>query len=281
MKRLFALALLAVFGLVGTAIDHAEAKRFGSGSSFGQQRMAQPQQSFSQRQAMPQKTMANQRGSARPGLMGAIAGLALGGLLGALFFGGAFEGINLFDILILGGIAFAIIMLLKRRAQSMTQPLAYAGSHAGQGTHGYGQPYTQMPQGTALRPQIDTAHFTSAARDIFMRMQAAWDQRDIDEIGRFCTAAVTEKIAGDMTALDGRETRTEVGMLDAAIVDSWIESEQEWVAVHFTAMLREQTLDASGTALEDQTHEVNETWIFSHDPVNEDPTWYLAGIQQA
>jgi len=28
------------------------------------------------------------------------------------------------------------------------------------------------------------------------------------------------------------------------------------------------------------THEVQEHWIFRHDPNSDDPTWYLAGIQQ-
>jgi predicted lipid-binding transport protein (Tim44 family) len=54
----------------------------------------------------------------------------------------------------------------------------------------------------------------------------------------------------------------------------------EWVAVNYTAMLREQTLDDNGNAIENETTEVNEIWIFQHDPQSEDPTWHLAGIQQ-
>ncbi|MDQ6959727.1 MAG: Tim44 domain-containing protein, partial [Mariprofundaceae bacterium] len=62
---------------------------------------------------------------------------------------------------------------------------------------------------------------------------------------------------------------------------SWVESDLEWVAVNYTAMLHEKTLDDSGTTLEDQTAEVNEVWIFQHAPLSDDPTWYLAGIQQS
>jgi predicted lipid-binding transport protein (Tim44 family) len=286
MKRLFALALLVMFGVMSTGIEHAEAKRFGGGMSFGKQRTAQSQTSFGQRQATSQKAAANgQRGSARPGFMGAIAGLALGGLLGALFFGGAFEGINLFDIVILGVIAFFIISLLRRRAAGMSRPMAYAGADAGRTGYAPQQP-SGMPQsgttaGRAVRPQIDAQHFTAAARDIFMRMQAAWDARDMDEIHRFCNADIGSRIEQDMQAAGDRHSHTEVGMLNAAILDSWVESDSEWVAVHFTAMLREQTLDAAGSVIEDTSHEVNETWIFNHDPTSDDPTWYLAGIQQA
>lgn len=282
MKRVMALALVALFGVMSTGIDHAEAKRFGGGISFGKQRMVQPQQSFSQRQALPQKS--GQRGSARPGLMGAIAGLALGGMLGALFFGGAFEGINLFDIVILGIIAFFIISLLKRRAAGMARPMAYAGA-SGQPAYGneqgFGMPQGGQMRGQVVRPQIDEQHFTAAARDIFMRMQAAWDKRNMEDIHRFCTRDVVAKIAQDMNTAGDHESRTEIGMLDAAILDAWVESDAEWVAIHFTAMLREQTLDATGAAIEDRSHEVNETWIFTHNPAANDPTWYLAGIQQA
>jgi len=69
--------------------------------------------------------------------------------------------------------------------------------------------------------------------------------------------------------------------LHAEIADSWIESDLEWAAVHFTAMLREQSQDSNGQVQEDATGETHETWIFRHDPAADDPIWYLAGIQQA
>jgi len=56
--------------------------------------------------------------------------------------------------------------------------------------------------------------------------------------------------------------RTEVATLNAEIADSWIESDLEWVAVNYAAMLREQTLDDGGGTVEDETTKVNEIWIF-------------------
>jgi len=110
-------------------------------------------------------------------------------------------------------------------------------------------------------------------------MQKAWDNNDIEDIRKFCTPEIAERIGRDMKP--GETNVTEVATLNAEIADSWIESDLEWVAVNYAAMLREQTLDDSGTTLDDQSTEVNEVWIFRHAPNSDDPTWYLAGIQQA
>ena len=274
MKKLLTLAMAAILGLslLGLA-DTADAKRFGGGSSFGQQRM---QPSYSQRQATPQQpAMANQRGASRPGFMGMLGGLVMGGLLGALLFGGAFNGINLFDILVIGGLIFLVIHFLRRSA-APREAMAWSGQAAS------GQSWeSQQPTMRAVRPAIDEQHFLAAARDIFVRMQKAWDARDVADIRRFCTPAVADKIEQDMQMMADMRTHNEVGMLNAAIADSWVESDYEWAAVEFTAMLREQEIRADGSLAGEVAHEVNETWVFRHDPKSDDPTWYLAGIQQA
>ncbi|MFQ5345386.1 MAG: Tim44 domain-containing protein [Mariprofundus sp.] len=293
MKKMILFTMIAGFGLsmLGLA-DDADARRFGGGSSFGKHRsMTPPSQSraFNKRQATPQKsTAAGQRGSARTGMMGMLGGLALGGMLGAMFFGGAFEGINLFDILIIGGIIALAFMFLRKRAPA--RQASYAGGHA----PASGFPTADMPHdahddvvdttphkpvGAALRPDINEKNFIPAAKEIYVRMQKAWDNNDIEDIRKFCTAEIADRIGRDMKP--GETNMTEVATLNAEIADSWIESDLEWVAVNYTAMLREKTLDDAGTTLDDQTAEVNEVWIFQHAPNSDDPTWYLAGIQQA
>jgi len=296
MKKMILFTMIAGFGLsmLGLA-DDADARRFGGGFSFGKHRsMTPPSQSrmFNQRKASPQKsTAAGQRGSARTGMMGMLGGLALGGMLGAMFFGGAFEGINLFDILIIGGIIALVFMFLRKRAPAR-QP-SYAGARSA-ASHDYAQDFSattetqdddvidttpREPVGAALRPEINEKNFIPAAKEIYVRMQKAWDNNDIEDIRKFCTAEITERIGRDMKP--GETNVTEVATLNAEVADSWIESDLEWVAVNYTAMLREKTLDDSGTTLDDKATEVNEVWIFQHAPNSDDPTWYLAGIQQA
>jgi predicted lipid-binding transport protein (Tim44 family) len=265
--------------MMGIASD-ADARRFGGGMSFGKQRMKQSMPRMQRQTTSQRSALSGQRGSARTGMMGMIGGLALGGMLGAMFFGGAFEGINFFDILIIGGGLWLLFWFMRRKVQ----PMAYANQygHSSQ-PHGNADAdiYSQDEQvtgGKMLRPEINEKHFLDAARDIYMRMQKAWDSGDIDDIREFCTAEIADRISHDMQATE--KNRTEVATLNAEIADSWIESDLEWVAVNYTAMLREQTLDDNGSPIEDETTEVNEIWIFQHNPQSENPTWYLAGIQQ-
>ena len=117
---------LILFSLLSFAIilaSTAEAKRFGGGMSFGgkksysspfKQKSTQ-QKSFSQQKAAATNQQRKQQLASRGGLMGMLGGLALGGLLGALFFGGAFEGFNFFDFFIIGAVILAIMWFMKRK----------------------------------------------------------------------------------------------------------------------------------------------------------------------
>lgn len=133
MKFSFAISmmLLGALGLVVAGIPDAEAKRLGGGRSFG----AKPgysapfKRSATPRKMTPGQQMAQQKNtqrradfSRRGGLMGMLGGLAIGGLLGALLFGGAFENLNFFDILIFGLIAFMLYKIFaSRRRRLATQ----------------------------------------------------------------------------------------------------------------------------------------------------------------
>ncbi len=289
MKIVLILSLLAMFISVTGLSGQAEAKRFGMGGSFGK--------SFNQKKSFskpaPKQNMNNSKaatGSRAGGMMGILGGLAMGGLLGAMFFGGGFEGINFMDILIFGGIAFAIFWFMRRAAGARRNQAEYA--HAGHGSPQhtpFGQPEQNSHETfmgaetstTAAKPTIDETHFLDAARNIFMRMQADWDAKNKDDIRAFCTPDVATRVLQDMDAAADINNKTEVAMLNAAIADSWMESDLEWVAVHFQAMLKEDTLDETGNIIETANNDVNETWIFQHTANSDDPTWYLAGIQQA
>ncbi|MDX8404059.1 MAG: Tim44-like domain-containing protein [Mariprofundaceae bacterium] len=278
MRKLIILSILAMFTLTAVGVEEADARRFGGGSSFGKSRMfKQP----TQPRATPRKTTPanSQKGSARTGMMGMIGGLAMGGLLGAMFFGGAFEGLNFFDILIFGGLLFILFKFLGRKTQD-SRSMAFSGNQSGReqqhfGLFGGSKNEPDSVQGKAITPDIDTKFFLDAAKSIFAQMQTAWDKKEMDEIRGFCTDEVANRIETEMSSLGEKTTQTEVATLNAEITDAWVESNLEWVAVHFTAMIEEQESGAETT-----THEVQEHWIFQHNPDSDDPTWYLAGIQQ-
>lgn len=123
--------LFIALALTLGGMQEAQAKRMGGGKSFGSrpsysapyQRSTTPNdlgnqatRSASQQQAAAQNQAARQNWAGRGGLMGMLGGLALGGLLGSLFFGGAFEGLNLMDMLLFAGIAYLVYRLFAAKA---------------------------------------------------------------------------------------------------------------------------------------------------------------------
>ncbi len=288
MTRLTLFGLIAVLTLAVWPADQADARRFGGGLSFGSHhRSFSPGHARRPVQTAPKA--AQQANRPRSGFMGAIAGLAMGGLLGALLFGGAFEGINLFDILLIGGIIFAIMWWFRRQAQQVTwQQQTATAPHGGAAVPEQNHAYvdTQQSAGGAgntarARPDIDVGPFLNAARAIFVRMQTAWDKGDLDDIRRFCTPEVADHVARQMRESAGQRHETETVTLEAELVDSWLEEGREWAAVRFTAMMKERTLTVDdGALLEESNTRVEEIWSFCHDPAGDDPTWFVTGITQ-
>ncbi len=135
MNKNLLLILITFIAITFIIAGSAEAKRFGGGASFGgkksysspfKQKSTQ-QKSFSQQKATASNQKRKQQMASRGGLMGMLGGLALGGLLGALFFGGAFENFNFFDFLVIGGIIWAVMWYLKRKALTPQTQTAAAG----------------------------------------------------------------------------------------------------------------------------------------------------------
>lgn len=123
----FTLAIAVTLSFAG--ISDAEAKRFGGARSFGSKssysksysrKATSTKKTASQKRASQQNQTARQSMSRRGGLMGMLGGLALGGLLGSLFFGGAFENFNFIDILLFGGIAYLLFKLFAAKANKQS-----------------------------------------------------------------------------------------------------------------------------------------------------------------
>ncbi len=283
MKKTIIFSLLAAFISVVALSNTAQAKRFGGGMSFG--KSFSKQKSFSKpkpKQGINKSpTQGARSGTRAGGMMGLLGGLAMGGLLGAMFFGGGFEGINLFDILLIGGIAFAIFWFMRRASTARREEYAHAG----------GMPPEPMQNNDTFmgeevtateepKPDLDEKQFLEAAKTIFIRMQADWDNKDMDDVLKFCTPDVAQHITDQLEKNGDNVTRTEVAVLYPELAGTWKEAGLDMAAVHFQATLNEKTLDNGGQVIASESNHVNEIWMFQHDPKSEDPTWYLAGIQQ-
>ncbi len=127
MNKKLLFSFITFLAIAFLFVSSVEAKRFGGGSSFGGKKSysspfkknTSQKKSFSQQKAASTNQQRQQQLSKKGGLMGMLGGLALGGLLGALFFGGAFENFNFFDFLIIGAIIFAVMWFIKRKRQGV------------------------------------------------------------------------------------------------------------------------------------------------------------------
>ena len=300
-------ALLMGISLTLGGMSDADAKRFGGGSSFGSrpsysapyQRSATPAPHPANQQQAPAPNPAAKPGWAnRPGLMGMLGGLALGGLLGSLFAGGGFHGINFLDILIFGGIAFLLYKLFAAKNAGSTQRPVYnrtadntASSYHEPQANPTGfdtdilfkkdktntaasEPYAQpaaVPSTAVIPKDFDQQAFLSGAKIAFANLQKAWDERDLAEIRGLTTDKVFAEIQDQLKASD-TENRTEILKLDAELLEvREVGSELEAVVL-FDTIMRED-----GDA---QAGQVREVWHFIKPKVSIQPKWYLDGIQQ-
>lgn len=290
----FMIVFMAAISLNLGMVDFAEAKRFGGGGSFGSKfshNKTVKKNNAQREQAAPSKAQTTndtrkQQLASKGGLMGILGGLAIGGLLGALFFGGAFEGINFFDILMFGLIAFLAYKLLfaRRKQEQMTPAVAGAGRSTQEEIYGSSEetPSTHAPATSSatdnngldtLRGSIpksfDQTTFINGAEACFKRMQKAWDVGDLSDIRQFTTDHVFAEIQ-DQHRAKATASETEILELRAELLKVDELGSNTEATVLFEAHLRENG----------QEGHISEVWHFSKPSTSLQPTWYLAGIQQ-
>ena len=121
MKRFLSIAMALCIGLT-MSLD-ANAKRFGGGKSSGAAPTHQTSQMAPSSAAGGAAATAGAAGAAGVAAkaggasrwLGPLAGIAAGGLLASMFMGGGFQGMQIFDILIMAVIAFLIFRFIAAR----------------------------------------------------------------------------------------------------------------------------------------------------------------------
>lgn len=280
----FWMALVVAVMSITLGLSTAEAKRMGGGGSFGKQ-SASPTRSapMQNRAAAPSKAApAAAAGSPWRGMLGgALLGLGLGALLSHFGMGGALASM-ISTILMVGLLAFAALFLyrmLTRKAGGQQPRPAFAGiaekslkPEIGANLPASGG-YTSRVANTesGIPADFDTAGFLRHAKTNFLRMQAAWDKAEVQDIREFTTPEMFAELKMQLTERGASPNHTDVMILDAELLG--IESnESEYLAsVRFTGSIRE----SEGAAAEP----FNEIWNLTK------PTtgggWLLAGLQQA
>jgi predicted lipid-binding transport protein (Tim44 family) len=274
-------AIILGLGLILlTMPDLADAKRLGGGGSFG----SKP--SYSKNFSKPAPTPSSPAQQAAPGASpmggrgmfgGMLGGMLMGGLLGSMLFGGAFSGISFIDILLIGGGLFLLFRFLRSRQPAMQPAGGPAGGQpAGQPGAAWDNLRSARQQTQAatenVPPGFDANEFLDGAKAAYVRLQGAWDARDLDDLRQFTSDEVFAVIKGQ-TAEDPAPGRTEILLLEARLLEVKALGNQTIATVLFDAMLREG--DSSSPA-----EQVREAWHFSRYEAGGSSHWVVEGIQQ-
>ena len=293
MNRWLNVVFAMLIGIVLGVAEAEAAKRVGGGRSVGTQR-----ESVQQQQAAPAKP-AQQQQQAAPGAaqtapaaasgasrwLGPVAGLLAGGLLGALLFGGAFEGFKFMDfamILLLAAAVFFIFRMLRKPSapqQERVEPMRYAGV----GAEPRVEPSSPQPQSVGAMPAaaplqsgsyfpvgFDPEAFAAQAKHNFVRLQDANDRGDLSTMRDVMTPGLYKEIEAQLRERGSAAQKIEVVTLDSKVMEVVTEGAMYVASVRFSGMIKEDG---------GQPEHFTEIWHLQK-PTNGSSGWLLAGIQQ-
>ena len=242
-------------------------------------------------------------------LAGLAAGLGLAALFSSMGLGAGFA--NFVMMALLGIVAAVVIMFLVRRfrggntANSQRTALAGAGESGRVGQVGQVAWPTSSSSGTqaaaanpAMAPAVDpvlaspvapvpvkpavaaafvpasfdSESFARTAKLIFIRLQAANDTADLNDLRTFTTPELYAELRLEIQERGTAAQHTDVLKIDAEVLDVSDEADRQIVSVRF----RGQVVEAKGAAPSD----VNEVWHLVK-PLDDSRTWAIAGIEQA
>lgn len=297
------LSVVLALSFTFTASD-AEARRMGGGASFGMKRgnaitqrqatpPATPNKSMNQAQQPAAAAAAAPAAAQRSGMsrfMGPLAGLAAGLGLAALFSHlglGAEMGSFLLMLLIGVGVFLLLRVVMRRAAASGAQPglrpanaTAYSGADAMAGRQQPAATPLQsghtMPSAAAVATDasipadFDAEGFVRQAKLNFIRLQAANDAGNMDDIRSFTSPEVYAEIELQYRERGQRPQETDVQELEAALLDVSREAGQQIASVRFSGSIRENEAAAVPFA---------EVWHLSRAQDGRSG-WIIAGIEQ-
>jgi len=212
--------------------------------------------------------------------MGPIAGLAAGLGLAALFSHlGMGEGMaNFLMIALLAMAAFMLFRWFMRR----NAPAAPAMQYAGTPQHNAPVAFDQTPaalggsgstatSASAFPPGFDADAFAREAKLNFIRLQAAFDAGNLDDLRAFTSPEVFAELSMQLAERGDAAQTTDVTTLNAEVLEAVDEGNRHLVSVRFTGLVRE--------AADQDALPLDEVWHLSK-PASGPGGWVIAGIQQ-
>lgn len=290
MKAFSLFAAVLALGLSVATVDAEAAKRLGGGSSSGMQRQmntpdkapaAAPAQS-----AAPTAGVAGAAAQPKRSWMGPVAGLAAGLGLAALAshlgFGEELASMLMIGLLVMVALAVVGFIMRKRAAAqgaggmqrgmqyATASPAAAAPRHDVVMPAGGAQP-AQAASAARIPAGFDVAAFARQAKVNFIRLQAANDARNLDDIREFTTPEMFAELRMNLAERGESEQHTDVVSIEAEVVEVVEEDARYIVSVRYTGFVREDAASAPEA--------IDEVWHLVR-PREGKGGWLLAGIQQ-
>lgn len=291
MKRM-TVTLFAGIVALGLAVHDADAARLGGKRSFGTSR-----DTPAMKQAAPASAPTTPTQSAAPAAkpatapqtaapqpsgasrwLGPIAGLAAGiGLAALLSHFGLGEGVASFLMMAL--LVFAVIfvvrlLLRKRQPEDRMQYAGAGGPAAADASHFERIAATAGGSSTAAAPVpagFDSEGFLRQAKLNFIRLQAANDKGDMEDLKAFTAPEVFAEVQMQYEERGRAKQETDVIQLDAQLLELVEEADRHVASVRFFGQIRE----AAGGPVE----AFQEIWHLTK-PTDGSRGWVIAGIQQ-
>jgi predicted lipid-binding transport protein (Tim44 family) len=230
-------------------------------------------------------------------LAGLAAGLGLAALMSHLGLGEAFGSFLLMALLAVAAF-FLIRMFMRRKQQPQPAGMAYTGNAGSTGQVSWPTPAPSangaaadpvMPapaaaEAAAVEPPVaapakafvpaafDAEGFARTAKMIFIRLQAANDTADLNDLRAFTTPEMFAELSMDLRDRPaGHQQTTEVVSIESEVLDVTDEMTQQVVSVRFRGQVREE----AGA----QPVAVDEVWHLTK-PTDGSRSWAIAGIEQ-
>ena len=288
MKSFALMAAALVLGFTLTTGDAEAARRLGGGGSSGMQRQAVTPNRATNATPAPQPSAPAAAPQAQPkrSWMGPLAGLAAGIGLAALAshfgFGEGLANVMMIGLLIMGAVML-FGFLMRKKAASAQPGMQYANAGAGLGGNAPRQP-DFIPAGASssapvantgstgnIPADFDVEGFVRNAKVNFIRLQAANDAGNFEDIREFTSPEMFAEIKLSMGERGAEKQETDVVQLNAEVLDVAEEASRYVVSVRFTGLIREEK-NAPAEPFDEMWHLTKAR--------NGQGGWVLAGIQQ-
>jgi len=267
-------------------VSEADAKRFGGGG-FGKTFKTSP---FASKKATPAKNaQQNQTGKKKSGMMGGLmGGLLAGGIFAALLGSGAFEDIQVMDMIIMALLAFAAFKLFKgfMSSRQQVQPRMAANGN-NQQQQNFEVPHTadevknqiQATQATGfnhddvpfnLPEGFDQQGFIDGALSHYRTVQDSWNKGEVETIEEYVSPELFTALSEQRAKLVD-PPQTEIIELNAEIVRADQAGNSAEISILFRGTCKDE--------LEKSQDGIFDIWHLQRDLSTENADWVIVGIE--